>query len=145
MRAMSLDWTLGTILPLLLLAGAGAAVPVALYRLHGPALRALALNLLASAMLLILAGGAVFVVLYALQGADLSRRPLAALLHFLRLGLSSAIVWLPVLLLTGIALGQRSEARLAKLREEAEALQDARVIRLEDRVEKRRNRARGSR
>lgn len=142
---MGLDWTLGTILPLALLAAGGAVVPLALYRLHGPRLRALALNLLASAVILILVGGGAFAVLYTLQGADISRRPLAALLHFLRLGLSSAIVWLPVLLLTGIALGQRSEARLAKQREEEEAEREARVIRLEDRVRERRNRTRGSR
>jgi hypothetical protein len=119
-------------------------VPLAFYRLHGPTLRALAVNLLLSAVVLILAGGAVFAVLYALQGADLARRPLGALLHFLSLGLSSAIVWLPVLLLTGLVLGQRSEERLAKLREEEEAQRQADVIRLEDRVEKKGNRARGS-
>jgi len=118
---MTLDWSLGTILPLVLLAAGGALVPVALYRLHGPGLLPLALNLLASALLLVLAGGAVFAVLYAVEGADLARHQAAAVLHFLRLGVSSSLVWLPVLLLTGIALGQRSEARLAKLREAREA------------------------
>ena len=142
---MGLEWTFQTILPLVLLAAGGAAVPVALYRFHGPGLRALALNLLASALILVAAGGAVFAVLYALEGADLARRPLAAVLHFLNLGLSSALVWLPVLLLTGLALGQRSEARLAKLREAEEARREAHVIRLQDRVETGRNRARGSR
>ena len=118
---MSLDWSLGTLLPLALLAAGGALVPLALYRLHGPSLFPLVLNLLVSALLLVVAGSALFAVLYAAEGVDLARRPGAAVLHFLRLGLSSALVWLPVLLLTGIALGQRSEARLAKLREAREA------------------------
>jgi hypothetical protein len=118
---MSLDWTLGTLLPLALLAAGGAAVPLALYRLHGPRLPALALNLAVSAGLLVLAGAAVFAALYAAEGVDLARRPGAAALHFLGLGLSSSLVWLPVLLLTGLALGQRSEARLARLREMQEA------------------------
>jgi hypothetical protein len=119
--AMNLDWSLGTLLPLALLAAGGALVPLALYRLHGPRLVPLALNLLASACILVLAGSAVFAALYAAEGVDLARRPGAAALHFLRLGLSSALVWLPLLLLTGIALGQRSEARLSKLREMQEA------------------------
>lgn len=118
---MGTDWTFGTLLPLALLAAGGALVPLALYRLHGPRLLPLALNLLASALLLVIAGSAVFAVLYAAEGADLARRPVAAALHFLRLGLSSSLVWLPILLLTGIALGQRSEARLARLREAREA------------------------
>jgi hypothetical protein len=118
---MALDWTLGTILPLVLLGAGGAAVPLGFYGLHGPGLRALALNLLLSAMVLVLAGGGVFAALYAAEGVDLARRPLAALRHFLQLGVSAAIVWLPVLLLTGIALGQRSEARLARQREAEEA------------------------
>jgi hypothetical protein len=118
---MTLDWSLGTLLPLVLLAMGGALVPVALYRLHGPGLLPLALNLLASALLLVLAGGAVFAVLYAAEGVDLARHPAASALHFLRLGVSSSLVWLPVLLLAGLALGQRSEARLAKLRETREA------------------------
>jgi hypothetical protein len=118
---MTLDWSLGTLLPLALLAAGGAVVPLALYRLHGPGLASLALNLLASAGLLILIGGALFALLYAVEGVELARRPAAATLHFLRLGVSSSLVWLPVLLLTGLALGQRSEARLAKLREAREA------------------------
>lgn len=118
---MPLDWTFGTLLPLAVLAAGGAFVPLALYRLHGPRLAPLALNLAVSALLLILAGAAVFAALYAAEGVDLARRPAAGALHFLRLGLSSAIVWFPVLLLTGLALGQRSEARLAKMREEREA------------------------
>ena len=118
---MPIDWTLGTLLPLALLAAGGALVPVALYRLHGPRLAALAVNLAVSALLLILAGAATFAALYAAEGVDLARRPGAAALHFIRLGLSSALVWLPVLLLTGLALGQRSEARLAKQREAREA------------------------
>jgi hypothetical protein len=101
---------------------AGRFVPLALYRLHGPRLAPLAINLAVSALLLILAGAA--------TSSPRSTRPRAwtspagpgaAALHFLRLGLSSAIVWLPVLLLTGLGLGQRSEARLAKLREAREA------------------------
>lgn len=118
---MSPDWTLGTLLPLALLAAGGALVPVLLYRLHGPELRALALNLVASAAIMLLAGAGLFALLYAAEGVDLARRPVAAALHFLRLGLSSSLVWLPVLLLAGIALGQRSEARLAKHREAEEA------------------------
>jgi hypothetical protein len=118
---MSLDWSLGTLLPLALLAAGGVLVPLALYRLHGPGLVPLALNLLASACLLILAGSVVFAALYVADGVDLARRPAAAALHFLRLGLSSALVWLPLLLLTGIALGQRSESRQSKLREAQEA------------------------
>jgi hypothetical protein len=118
---MPLDWSLGTLLPLALLAAGGALVPLAVYRLHGPRLAPLALNLAASALLLIIAGAAIFAALYAAEGVDLARRPGAAAVHFLRLGLSSALVWLPVLLLTGLALGQRSEARLSKLREAQEA------------------------
>ncbi|MCU0855378.1 MAG: hypothetical protein MUF63_10850 [Rhodobacteraceae bacterium] len=118
---MPLDWSLGTLLPLALLAAGGALVPLALYRLHGPRLAPLALNLAASALILIFAGAAIFATLYAAEGVDLARRPGAAVVHFLNLGLSSAIVWLPVLLLTGLALGQRSEARLSKLREAEEA------------------------
>jgi hypothetical protein len=118
---MPIDWTLGTLLPLALLAAGGALVPLALYRLHGPRLAPLAINLAVSSLLLILAGAAFFAALYAAEGVDLTRRPGAAALHFLRLGLSSAIVWLPVLLLTGLALGQRSEARLARAREAREA------------------------
>lgn len=118
---MPLDWSLGTLLPLALLAAGGAVVPLLLYRFHGPRLLPLALNLAASALLLILAGAAVFAALYAAEGVDLARRPGAAAVHFIGLGLSSAIVWLPVLLLTGLALGQRSEARLSKLREAQEA------------------------
>jgi len=118
---MPLDWSLGTLSLLALLAAGGALLPVALYRLHGPRLAPLALNLAASALLLVFAGAATFAALYAAQGVDLARRPGAAALHFLRLGLSSALVWLPVLLLTGLALGQRSESRLAKLREAQEA------------------------
>ena len=118
---MTLDWSLGTLLPLVLLAAGGVLVPVALYRLHGPGLMPLALNLLASAILLVLAGGAVFAILYAAEGVDLAHNPAAAVLHFLRLGVSSSLVWLPVLLLVGLALGQRSEARLSKLREAREA------------------------
>lgn len=118
---MPFDWTLGTLLPLALLAAGGAFVPVALYRFHGPRLASLAANLVISAFILILVGALTFAALYAAEGVDLARRPGAATLHFLRLGLSSAIVWLPVLLLTGLALGQRSEARLAKLREAREA------------------------
>lgn len=118
---MPLDWTLGTILPLVLLAAGGVALPLGFYRLHGPRLAPLAVNLAVSACLLILAGAVTFAVLYAAEGVDLTRRPGAAALHFLRLGLSSALVWLPVLLLTGLALGQRSEARLARLREAEEA------------------------
>jgi hypothetical protein len=118
---MSFDWSLGTLLPLALLAAGGALVPTALYRLHGPRLAPLALNLAASAFILILAGAAIFAALYAARGVDVARRPAAAAMHFLDLGLSSALVWLPVLLLTGLALGQRSEARLSKLREAEEA------------------------
>jgi hypothetical protein len=118
---MPLDWSLGTLLPLGLLAAGGALVPIALYRLHGPRLAPLALNLAVSALILIIAGAAIFATLYAAEGVDLTRRPGAAAVHFLNLGLSSAIVWLPVLLLTGLALGQRSEARLSKLREAEEA------------------------
>ncbi len=118
---MPLDWSLGTLLPLALLAAGGALVPLAVYRLHGPRLAPLALNLAASALLLIITGAAIFAALYAAEGVDLARRPGAAAVHFLRLGLSSALVWLPVLLLTGLALGQRSEARLSKLREAQEA------------------------
>lgn len=118
---MPIDWSLGTLLPIALLAAGGGFVPIALYRLHGPRLAPLALNLLASALILIVAGAAIFAALYAAQGVDLARHPGAAAVHFLRLGLSSALVWLPVLLLTGLALGQRSEARLSKLREAEEA------------------------
>lgn len=118
---MEPDWTIGTVLPVLALAAAGALVPIGLYRLHRPSLGALALNLLASALILVVAGAALFAALYAGRGADIARAPVAALVHFLRLGLSAAIVWLPVLLLTGIALGQRTEARLSKLREAREA------------------------
>ncbi len=118
---MTPDWTIETVIPLALLGGAGAVVPLLLYRLHGPSLGALAVNLLASAVLLFLGGTLVFGALYLIEGADLSRRPGAAALHLARLGASAALVWLPILLLTGLVLGTRSEARLSKLREAEEA------------------------
>jgi hypothetical protein len=118
---MNLDWTIGTVFPAICLAAAGALVPMALYQLHGPSLRALAVNLLASALILVFSGGLLFVLLYAGAGADLTRSPVAAGLHFLGLGLSAALFWLPILILTGLALGQRSEARLSKDREAREA------------------------
>jgi hypothetical protein len=123
---MPFDWTLGTLLPLALLAAGGALVPLALYRLHGPRLLPLALNLAVSTGLLVLAGAAIFAALYAAEGVDLARHPGQAALHFLGLGLSSALVWLPVLLLTGLVLGQRSEARLARLARLREAKDPAR-------------------
>ncbi len=119
--AMTLDWTIGAVLPAVCLAAAGALVPMALYRFHGPSLRALAVNLLASALILTFAGGLLFASLYAGAGADLTRSPVAAAFHFLGLGLSAALFWLPILVLTGLALGQRSEARLSKDREAREA------------------------
>jgi|GEM_PF-5253584 len=118
---MTLDWALQTLIPLALLSAGAVILPMLFYRRHGPDLRSLALNLVASAAILIAFGTAIFAVLYLWAGADLSRRPAAAAGHLLRLGLSAALIWLPVLLLTGISLGIRSEARLAKIRESQEA------------------------
>ena len=118
---MTLDWTIQTLIPLLVLSAGAVLLPMLFYRLHGPQLAPLALNLLVSALCLVLLGTAIFTVLYLWGGADLARRPGSAAAHLLGLGLSAGIVWLPVLLLTGISLGIRSEARLAKIREAREA------------------------
>lgn len=117
---MTLEWTLETLIQLAALGGLGFGVPVALYRLHGPSLGALAVNLVASVLIVFVAATALFGWLYLRQGVPADT---ATLGHVARLGLSSAIVWLPILLLTGLALGQRSEARLSKLRERREAQQ----------------------
>lgn len=121
MDEASFDWTLQTVVPAVALALAGAALPLLLVRRHGPSLKALAADLVISAILLVLLGGGLFAALYADQGVDLARRPVGAAIHLLGLGVSASLVWLPVLLLTGLALGQRTEAQLSKLREAREA------------------------
>lgn len=115
---MTLDLSLQTLWQAALLAALGALVPLALYRLHGVSLTALAVNLFASALALTAFGAVLFGALYLRQGVPLSP---ALAGHFLTLGLSGAIVWGPVLLLTGLGLAQRSETRAARAREVREA------------------------
>ncbi len=118
---MIFDWTVQTLIPLFLLAAGAVLLPVLFYRLHGPRLAPLAINLLVSALCLVALGTAIFTGFYLWGGADLTRRPAGAAAHLIGLGLSAAVVWLPILVLTGISLGIRSEARMAKLREMEEA------------------------
>ena len=115
---MTLGWTIETLWQMALLAGLAVAVPLLLYRFHGPSLLSLAVNLLVSALVLVALAAGLFGLLYAQQGLPVEGQVTA---HVLRLGLSSSIVWLPVLLLVGLRLGTLSEARAAKAREASEA------------------------
>lgn len=115
---MTLDWTLETLLQIAGLGVLGALVPVVGYAFHGPGFRALAVNLVLSALVVYALAVALFAALYLGQGVPLSG---AAVARFLVLGAQSAIVWLPVLLLTGLGLGQRSAARQSREREAREA------------------------
>lgn len=108
-----MNWTVETLIPVVLLATLAGALPWALLRNFPRSQRSLALALAGSSLVLCVAGGVLFAGLYLLGGLPteaLTDAPLSNALYFLRLGLSSAIVWLPILLLSGFALAQRIEA-----------------------------------
>ena len=101
----------GLVLPTLVLAVLGWAVPRALALVWpegvGPLL---ALGFVATLLMLLLAA-AVFAGLYAIQGAPLGELfrlgPWPGVWHFLRLGLLSALVWAPILVLSAAGLPRR--------------------------------------
>ena len=112
-----MDWTVGTLLPLITLGALGAAVPMAVARRFPDTLKGLAWSLGVSICLLVLAGGLLFVLLYGDRGVELSAlasSPGQAVRHFAVLGIKSALVWGPVTALTALTLAQGVEARRAK-------------------------------
>ncbi|SER83296.1 hypothetical protein SAMN04490244_103164 [Tranquillimonas rosea] len=107
--------TLELALPLIVLAVAAAAVPLAICRVWPPRGDAgLALRGLLAALVLVVLAAGLFAVLYAVGGARLGAAaqsaPLASVWHFLWLGTMSALVWAPFLLLTILGLGRRLRA-----------------------------------
>ncbi len=107
---MSISWSLQTVLPLVILAALGWALPWAIQRRMRDTLADLGWTLLISAILLTLIGAGLFAVLYWLGGAP-DEVISGALSRFLRLGASAALAWGPVLSLTGFGLAQGIERR----------------------------------
>ena len=101
----------GLILPAVVLALAGFAVPRLLARLLPEGVKPLLLNAFLSTVLLWLASALFFLLLYRWQGAApelLTQAGLVPLmLHFGRLGLLSALIWLPVMILSVAGLPSR--------------------------------------
>jgi hypothetical protein len=94
----------GLILPVLLLAMAGWAVPRLLARVFAEGVGPLiALGIVAALIVQMLAAG-VFMLLYLWQGVPLSvlfePGVAAGVLHFARLGFASALIWGPILVLS---------------------------------------------
>ena len=103
--------TASTIVPILVLAFLGFAVPRLLMVFLPDSLRGLAIALMCSVMVLTLCGSALFVWTYAEDvglGAVLTP---AALGHFWTLGVRAALIWLPILGLTALGLAQGIERR----------------------------------
>ena len=96
--------TSGLVLPALILAVLGWAVPKALSRVWPEGVQPLILLAVVSAVVLLILSMLGFAALYGLQGAPVGRffdRGVGpGLWHFARLGLMSALVWGPILVLS---------------------------------------------
>ena len=92
------------IVPALILAFVGFAVPRVLGRLLPEGLWPLLLNAFLSTIVMFVLSGALFVCLYVLQGMPLDQVLMpgiaANVVFFGRLGLAAAIIWVPIMLLS---------------------------------------------
>ncbi|SHJ70490.1 hypothetical protein SAMN04488012_11555 [Palleronia salina] len=98
--------TLHLVLPAILIAALGWAVPRVLARFFPEGVKPLLLLAAVAVLLMWLIAAAGFAVLYALTPPTLPDG-FAAVLYCLRLGLISALIWLPVLVLSVAGLPRR--------------------------------------
>lgn len=106
---MGFGW--GLVLPTLVLAGLGWAVPRVLALVFPEGVGPLMGLAFVATLVMLLLAAAVFAGLYAIQGAPLGELFRFGLWpgvwHFLRLGLLSALVWAPILVLSVAGLPRR--------------------------------------
>jgi len=109
-----IEYTVGMIVPVAILAVGAAVIPRLIFRRMEPKLRAVWLTLVVSVSLLICLAAVLFAILYMVQGlgvaSAIAAHPGAAAIEFLGLGASSALIWGPILLIVLFGLAQKTEA-----------------------------------
>lgn len=112
-----MDFTAGTLIPLVALGALGALLPIALRRVFPDTLHGLLQALCLSVVILVFVGAGLFVYLYARDGFSvgaLAAQPADGARYFIALGLKASLVWAPILALTGISLGRGVEERRSR-------------------------------